>query len=76
MLVEAGLSPMEAIVATTGGAAEGIGFTDVGVLEPGRFADMLFVRGNPLDDIAILQDPSRIAAVIKGGTVVVERQTT
>jgi imidazolonepropionase-like amidohydrolase len=39
----------------------------VGVLEPGRMADFIAVDGNPLDDVSILQDKSRIRAVHLGG---------
>jgi imidazolonepropionase-like amidohydrolase len=74
MLVEAGLSPSEAIFAATGGAADGIGFDDVGRVLPGKNADLVFVAGNPLDDVRILQDLSKIAIVMKGGSIVVDRR--
>jgi imidazolonepropionase-like amidohydrolase len=73
MLVEAGLSPMEAIVAATGASAKGIGFPDVGTVKPGKYADLVFVDGDPLKDIKILQDLKRIPVVIKGGEIVVKR---
>jgi imidazolonepropionase-like amidohydrolase len=73
MLVEAGLSPMEAIVAATGGAAAGIGSSDVGTLEAGKYADMIFVKGDPLTDINILETPENIVTVMKGGRIVVNR---
>lgn len=74
MLVEAGLTTTEALVAATGGAADGIDFPDVGVLEAGRFADLVLVDGDPLADITVLQQIERIALVIKGGEVVVDRR--
>ena len=73
MLVEAGLTPMEAIGAATGTAAKAIGFTDVGTVEPGKFADLVLVDGDPLADIRCLQDLNRIKAVIKDGKVAVDR---
>jgi imidazolonepropionase-like amidohydrolase len=40
---------------------------DVGALEVGRYGDLIAVKGNPLEDITVLQD---INLVIKGGSVV------
>ena len=40
---------------------------DVGTLEPGKLADLLVVDGDPLDDIAVLQDPSRLLIIMQGG---------
>lgn len=55
-LHEAGLSPLEAIVAGTGGAAAAIGVEDrVGVVRPGATADLLVVEGDPLGDLAALR---------------------
>lgn len=65
-MVEHGMSEAEAIEAMTASAAEVLGF-DVGVLEPGRFADLLVVEGNPLEDVSLLHDPT---AVLKGGEIV------
>ncbi len=65
VMVERGMSPMDAIKAATSVAARFIGWdADVGAVEAGRFADLIAVRGNPLDDIAALQD---VTVVIKGG---------
>lgn len=75
MLVEAGLSPMEAIVSATGAAAKALDFPEVGTLEAGKFADMLFVDGDPLTDIKLLQDLGRLPVVIKGGSIVADRRT-
>lgn len=74
MLVEAGLSPGEALVAATGEAADGIGFGEVGRIEAGRYADLVLVDGDPLADVRVLQDAARVALVIKGGEIVVERR--
>jgi imidazolonepropionase-like amidohydrolase len=67
-LVKCGMTPMQAIRSATVDAAELIGWGDrVGAIEPGRFADLVAVEGDPLDDVTALED---VAAVIKGGEVV------
>jgi imidazolonepropionase-like amidohydrolase len=70
MMVECGMTPMQAIVATTKTASECVHMQDeVGTLEPGKFADLLIIDGDPLDDIKILQEPSKIALIMQGGRV-------
>lgn len=67
LMVKAGMSPMDAIVAATGNAADLIGATeDIGSVRPGRFADIVAVSGNPLNDITELE---RVTFVMKGGEV-------
>jgi hypothetical protein len=44
---------------------------DTGTVEAGKFADLLVVDGDPLADIAVLQDRSRLAMVMKDGKVMV-----
>src|SRR5262249_36812596 len=63
-----GSSPMEAIQAATrhGGALMG-GPDALGCIKAGHLADLLLVDGDPLADIAILQDPARLIAIMKGG---------
>jgi len=51
LLVQAGLTPAQAIVCATKNSAEVIGASDRGTLEPGKKADLLVLDGNPLDDI-------------------------
>ncbi len=52
MMVESGLTPMQTLVAATGGAARVMRIDDVvGTLQPGRHADLLVLGANPLDDI-------------------------
>ncbi|MET0212050.1 MAG: amidohydrolase family protein [Vicinamibacterales bacterium] len=59
---------MEAIQAATIRAAELMGWSDtVGSLEPGRYADLVAVIGDPLSDVRILES---IKFVMKGGVVV------
>ncbi|HSF14027.1 MAG TPA: amidohydrolase family protein [Vicinamibacteria bacterium] len=66
--VELGEPPMSAIVSATSLNAEILGWSDrVGSVEPGKFADLIAVEGNPLRDITELQ---RVRFVMKGGAVV------
>ena len=66
-MVEYGMTPMQAIQAATVHAAELIGWPDtVGAIEAGRFADIIAVQGNPLDDVALLED---MRFVMKGGKI-------
>src|SRR5881296_3722023 len=74
-LVEAGLSPMQALQAATGWAAECLGLeSEVGTVRPGKRADLVAVDGNPLQNITVLQDVQRIKLVLKGGDVCVDRR--
>ncbi len=52
LLVEAGLTPVEALRSATVVPAEFFGFTDRGVIEAGRRADLLLTDGDPTQDIA------------------------
>jgi imidazolonepropionase-like amidohydrolase len=73
-LVKAGLTPLQALRAATGWAAECLGLDgDVGTVEKGKLADLVVVAGNPLDNVAVLQDPAHIALVLKGGEIVANR---
>ena len=65
-----GYSPLEAISCGTREAAFAVDPDGIGCLEKGRWADVLVVDGDPLADIRILQDKSRIRAVFKGGEAV------
>jgi len=71
LLVESGLTPMEAIVAGTRDAANAIRRADdLGAIEPGKLADLIAVAGNPLTDISASRE---IQLVIKDGTIVLDR---
>jgi len=68
LLVEAGLTPLEALRAATGESARILGVShERGTLEPGRLADMLLVEGRPDVEIA---DSQRIARVFLAGAEV------
>jgi imidazolonepropionase-like amidohydrolase len=65
IMVKRGMTPMEAIRSATSLAAHYMGWSDrVGELAPGRYADLIAVRGDPLEDITRLQT---VAVVIKDG---------
>ena len=67
LLVEAGLSPRDAIGAATLNAARMIGRErDLGSLEAGKFADMVILDANPLDDI---RNVTKIYRTVKGGVL-------
>jgi len=67
-MVEWGMTPIEAIQAATKSAAEALGRTaDVGAIAPGRYADLIAVDADPLNDIRALEN---VAVVIKGGQIV------
>jgi imidazolonepropionase-like amidohydrolase len=73
-LVKAGMTPMQALQAATGWAAECLGQEDeLGTVAAGKLADLVVVRGDPLADIAVLRDIEHIALVIKDGAVVANR---
>ena len=74
MLVEVGLSPMEAIQSATSVSAAAIDFEDIGVVAEGKYMDLVIVDGNPLEDITILQNVENIPLVIKGGDIVADRR--
>lgn len=70
LMADAGMTPMEAIIASTKTAAECLGWEQqVGTLETGKLADLIVVKGNPLEDIHSLAENSNIQVVIKGGKV-------
>src|SRR5579859_1436287 len=67
-MVEGGMTPMQAIVATTKTAAECARLSHLtGTLEPGKRADLLGVDGDPLADIRVLQDRARLALIMRDG---------
>jgi imidazolonepropionase-like amidohydrolase len=74
-LVEAGLTPMQALRAATQWAAACLGLErEVGTIEQGRLADLVLVEGDPLDDVTLLLDPARVELVLKGGAICADRR--
>jgi imidazolonepropionase-like amidohydrolase len=72
-----GLTPSEAIVAATSSAATAIGLGGkTGVVEAGRWADLLVVDGDPLTDLGILRDAERLIGVFRDGRLLVDRGLT
>ena len=62
-----GLPPLEAIRAATTNAAELMGWQDkIGSIEPGKYADIIAVSGDPIADIGELE---HVKFVMKGGTI-------
>ncbi|WP_329542572.1 amidohydrolase family protein [Streptomyces sp. NBC_01358] len=62
------MTPMGALRAGTAEAAELLGpAAEIGTLEPGKRADVVIARGNPLDGIRALGDPANILVVMKDG---------
>ena len=73
-LVSLGMTPMDAIRATTIRGAELLGLSDrLGTVEVGKTADILVVDGDPLADISILRARERIAMVFQDGEIVARR---
>jgi imidazolonepropionase-like amidohydrolase len=67
LLVTAGLTPLEAIQAATVNAADHFSLSnEIGSLAPGKAADLIAVKGDPLKDVTELR---RVTSVIKGGVV-------
>ena len=68
LMVKSGMKPEQALKVGTSEAAKLIGLSsDVGSLEAGKYADLIVVDGNPLDDIRVLR--SSVKLVMKGGQV-------
>jgi imidazolonepropionase-like amidohydrolase len=70
LLVQAGLTPMEALRSATADAAVFLNKqTEMGTIQPGKIADLVLLDANPLDDI---HNTSRISAVFVSGNVFLE----
>jgi imidazolonepropionase-like amidohydrolase len=68
VMVKLGLTPLQAIQAATINDADLLGWSDkVGTIEPGKWADIVAVDGDPLADVTTLE---RVKFVMKGGEVV------
>jgi len=74
LLVNAGLTPMQAIQAATGWAAQAVGIErELGTLEKGKRADVVVYDGDALADLKGLAEPTRIRLVVKNGSIVARR---
>lgn len=68
---QAGMSAMDALVAATGNAARALGWDSwTGTLEKDKVADLIVVDSNPLNDLRVLADKTRLQFVMKDGLVV------
>jgi len=73
-LVAAGLTPLQAIRAATGWAAECVGLErEIGTLEKAKRADLVVVAGDPLADVRILQSAEHVRLVVKDGVTQLRR---
>ncbi|MEB6201150.1 amidohydrolase family protein [Mammaliicoccus fleurettii] len=71
LMVEHGMTEMEAIVSSTKTSAECLGYDEeLGTIEEGKKADFILLEQNPLDDIAVLRDPNKIKVVAIDGKIV------
>jgi imidazolonepropionase-like amidohydrolase len=67
VMVEWGMTPMQAIQAATRAPADLLGLPDeLGAIRPGAYADIIAVQGDPVADVRVLED---VAFVMKGGVV-------
>ena len=65
------MSPMESLVSATKTNAELFGMeNEIGTVQEGKLADLLVVAGNPLENIAILQEPENLRLIMKGGRMI------
>jgi imidazolonepropionase-like amidohydrolase len=66
-MVKYGMTPMQAIQAATSSAADLLGHSDIiGSIKPGKFADIIAVSGDPLQDVSVLEN---VSFVMKDGKV-------
>lgn len=70
LMCEIGMTPMEAILATTRVAAECLEWQDrLGTLEKGKLADIVIWKSNPLDDIRSIENNDNAVMVMKDGKI-------
>ena len=67
LMVDLGISPLDALRSATGNAADLIGFTDRGRVADGCWADLVLVQGNPAEDIRAVTDRANHRLVLKAG---------
>lgn len=67
-MVEAGMTPFDALVAATSTAAYALGLDDlVGTVEPGKLGDLVVIDGDPIEDVGVLIQRDRVDLVIQAG---------
>lgn len=69
LLVESGLTPQEALKAATSEAAKELRTGHIGVIEPGRTADLVVVHNNPIQDIQAIRN---VVMVFREGRLVMD----
>ena len=76
LMVERGMSNMQAIQAATGWAAECVGLEkEIGTIAKGKMADLLVIDGDPLKDIGLLRQQEKLILVIKDGEVCIDQRS-
>jgi imidazolonepropionase-like amidohydrolase len=71
LMVAAGMTPMQALVAGTSMAAECMGLGgETGVIKAGLYADLLLVDADPLANVAVLEDRAHLRMIMKDGDVI------
>ncbi|HHW98496.1 MAG TPA: amidohydrolase family protein [Firmicutes bacterium] len=73
LMVEAGMTPLQALTAATSTAAQVCDRPNVGSLAKGKLADVVVVRGDVFADVTLLQNKANISYVIKDGQIAVSR---
>lgn len=73
LMVEAGMTPLQALTAATSTAAKVCDRDNIGNLTAGKLADAIIVQGNVFQDVRLLQNQANISYVIKDGKMAVSR---
>jgi imidazolonepropionase-like amidohydrolase len=74
-LAQAGLSNMDVIASTTRIAAEALGLeATIGQISANYCADLIVVKGNPVQDLSVLEQPAAPLIVMQRGEITVDRR--
>jgi imidazolonepropionase-like amidohydrolase len=64
------MKPMEVLLSATRVNAELFRMEkEIGTVEPGKYADLIAVKGNPLRDLRVFQNPTSLHLIMKGGAI-------